>query len=305
MTQRPTARIAFAIPYYSGLHYLAATLASVRSQTIDDWEAVVVDDAGPEPAADLVASLNDPRIRYVRNESNLGLAGNWNAAVSASTAPYVTILHADDELLPDYAATMVDLLDRHPGALAGHCRVELIDEAGRPTRTLADSVKKVIRPRVSKEMITNGDDGLASLLRGFWIFCPTLCFRRRLFQEARPFESRWRFVVDFSFLANCLFDGHHLVGTPVVGYRYRRYSANQTAILTSELTRFEEELRLYGEIGRRASDAGWGRSRRTAGRALIVRAHLVVAAIKSLVRGQLLRTKKTLGLAVRSVVSNG
>ena len=303
MMQHPTPRIAFAIPYYEGLDYLSATLEKLRWQTIDDWEAIVVDDAGPEPAAELVALLEDPRIRYVRNEQNLGLAGNWNAAIAATSAPYVTILHADDELLPEYAATMVDLLDRHPAALAGHCRVELIDEDGRPTRTLADSVKKIIRPRGSSEIVTMGDEGLASLLRGFWIFCPTLCFRRRLFEEVEPFDGRWRFVVDFSFLANCLFHGHLLVGTHLVGYRYRRHSTNQTAILTAQMTRFEEELQLYAEIARRADQAQWRHSARVARRARIVRAHLVVAAIKSLARGDFRRAKKSLILALRSLVS--
>ena len=94
------AAITFALPYYSNLGYLREAIDSVLAQTISNWEMIVVDDAGPEPAADLVATLDDPRIRYVRNVANLGLAGNWNECLRHVTTPYVTLLHSDDRLLP-------------------------------------------------------------------------------------------------------------------------------------------------------------------------------------------------------------
>ena len=67
-------RISFTIPYYDNRSFLAQAIASVRNQTMPDWDLTVVDDDGPEPAADLVEGLADPRIRYVRNATNLGLA---------------------------------------------------------------------------------------------------------------------------------------------------------------------------------------------------------------------------------------
>ena len=296
-------RIAFAIPYYTGVEYLAETIASVLSQDIDDWEAVVVDDAGPEPARDLIERLNDSRITYRRNANNLGLAGNWTAAIEATTAPLVTVLHADDLLLPHYARTMIELMGRHPGALAGHCRIELIDHTGEPTRTLSDSMKSLIRPKVRGDITTNGDKGLRSLLRGFWIFCPTLCYRREVFRTVEPFDGRWRFALDFSFVGRALLAGHRFVGTQVVGYRYRRHAANQTALLTAQLTRFEEEMRLYGEFADLAAARSWSKSMRTARLALIVRAHLVVTALRSLLKRDGRRAGEALRMVTRKVGS--
>lgn len=296
-------RIAFAIPYYRGRDLLIRALQSVLEQDIDDWEAVVVDDAGPEPAADIVEKLNDPRISYLRNHQNLGLAGNWMTAIRATTAPLVTVFHADDELLPNYALTMIQLMERQPKALAGHCRVELIDVNGSPTRTLADDAKKMIRPHQRGDVTTAGDRGLASLLRGFWIFCPTLCYRRDLFQTVEPFDGRWNFVVDFSFVGRALLDGHQIVGSSEVAYRYRRHSDNQTARLTAKLVRFEEELGLYGELSALARDRSWMKSARIAQRASIVRVHLVVNAIASFTRGHRERSWQALRLATRKVRS--
>lgn len=303
MTDDKRPRISFAIPYYRNLELLALTLESVIQQDIHDWEAVVVDDAGPEPAAELVASLADPRITYRRNSTNLGLAGNWNRAIAATTAPLVTVLHADDQLLPHYARTMIQLMERNERALAGHCQVELIDVDGNKTRTIADSMKHLIRPRAKGDLLTIGDRGLQSLLRGFWIFCPTLCYRREMLGTVDSFEARWGFVLDFSFVGQALIKGHEFVGSPIVAYRYRRHRSNQTAILTAELVRFDEEFRLYAELAELANEAGWTRSVGTARRALILRAHLVVSATSSLVRGDLRRSRDAFGRSIRKVDS--
>ena len=112
------AAITFAIPYYSNLGYLREAIDSVLAQTISNWEMIVVDDAGPEPAADLVAALNDPRINYVRNDVNLGLAGNWNECLRHVTTPYVTLLHSDDRLFPRYTEAVLAAADNHPDAAA-------------------------------------------------------------------------------------------------------------------------------------------------------------------------------------------
>ena len=61
----------------------------------------MVDDAGPDPeACELVAGYADDRLTYVRNETNLGLAGNWNTCLRIAETEYVTLFHADDELDP-------------------------------------------------------------------------------------------------------------------------------------------------------------------------------------------------------------
>src|SRR4051794_17742078 len=62
--------ISFAIPYYRNRGYLEETIGSVLAQTIDDWELTVVDDAGPEPAHEIVEALGDARVRYLRNSVN-------------------------------------------------------------------------------------------------------------------------------------------------------------------------------------------------------------------------------------------
>ena len=296
-------RITFAMPFYRGLRHLESALGSLQAQTIGEWEAVVVDDAGPESAASTIAQLDDPRIRYLRNESNLGLAGNWNKALSLATTDLVTIVHCDDLLEPHYAATMIALMDRHPEAVAGHCRVLLIDDAGQPTRTLADTVKGWLTPRFRGDLVTEGDLGLRSLVRANWIFCPTVCYRRALL-PANPFDQRWRFVLDLDLMRRFLFGGQSIVGTDTVAYRYRRHADNQTRVLGRDFSRHDEELAFAAEVAEQARGHGWSSTARTARRAPVVRANLLTEAAIALVKRDIVRFRGALRRATRGVPSS-
>ena len=295
-----TADISFAVPYYSAPEYLREALESLLSQTHLNWEAVVVDDASPNSVADLIAEFNDRRITYVRNETNLGLAANWNKALALANAPLVCILHSDDLLEPQYASTMVDLMTTNPEATAGHCRVSIIGPDGLPRRTLTDAVKRVIQPKAKGLVVSAGEDGLASMLRGSWIYCPTLCFRRSRLPSV-PFDNSWRFMLDFDLIARIFLNGQQIIGTTSKLYRYRRHDGAQTRVLTNELTRFEEELTFYGQMYRAAKERQWLTAQRHAKRATVIRLHLLLQVAARLVRLRFASAARALRLVFRSV----
>ena len=294
------ADISFAVPYYSAPEYLREALASLCNQTHLNWEAVVVDDASPEPIADLITELNDRRITYVRNETNLGLAANWNKALGLTTAPLVCILHSDDLLEPNYASTMIELLTATPEATAGHCRVSIIGADGLPRRTLTDAVKRIIQPKAKGLVVSAGEDGLASMLRGSWIYCPTLCFRRSQLPSV-PFDNSWRFMLDFDLIARIFLNGQQLIGTTSKLYRYRRHDAAQTRVLTNELTRFEEELSFYAQMYRAAKERRWLTAQRHAQRATVIRLHLLLQVVTRISHLHFASGTKALLLMFRSV----
>ena len=145
MTWRPRADLRH--PLLPGCRLPPAALDSVVAQTDPRWRAVVIDDAGPEPeAGELVERCGDERITYVRNDENLGLAGNWNRCLDVTTTALVTILHADDALEPGYGEAVVAAHKRHPGAVAVHTRARIIGHVGQPVRSTPDAVKHWIRP---------------------------------------------------------------------------------------------------------------------------------------------------------------
>ncbi|MEO7397708.1 MAG: glycosyltransferase, partial [Ilumatobacteraceae bacterium] len=273
-------RITFAIPYYSNSGYLLEAIRSVQAQTVDDWDVIVVDDAGPEPIVGVIAELGDPRIRSVRNDVNLGLAANWNRCIQLASAALVTLLHADDRLAPGYAAAVLAAAERDPELAAIFTDATIIGTDGLGARSLPDAMKRLAR-RPAHDHDVQGDDGLASMLANNYVFCPTLCYRTASLVD-HPFADRWRMVMDLDHTAQMLLHGLRLHGVRAPLYEYRRHDSNQTSSLTASAIRFEEELALYRQLATAARRIGWLRSARTADRRLMVRSHLALQALVDL-----------------------
>lgn len=267
-------RLTVAIPFYRGVHYLEKALHSVLAQTDPNWMMLVCDDRGDEAGAQgVVASLNDPRVRYERNKKNLGMAANWNRCLDLAPTDLVTLLHADDELLPNYVELMRAGARVHTLAVALFCGARVIDSAGQPSFSFTDFVKRFLVPRGRGDVALNGEMGLAALLRGDFIMCPTVCYRRSRL-GARRFAPDWRSAHDLEFFARLLLDGEHLIGFRQVGYAYRRHAENALAGYTANLVRFAEERRLYDVIARAANERQWRQAAAIARRKTMLKLHL-------------------------------
>jgi glycosyltransferase involved in cell wall biosynthesis len=295
----PHAAITFAIPYFRNLSYLREAIASVLGQTIDNWEVVVVDDAGPEPAGDLIASFDDDRIRYVRNTSNLGLAGNWNECLSHVNAPLVTLLHSDDRLLPTYGEAVIHAAHEHPDAAAVFTDATIIGPDGEPARSLPDLAKRLIRrPHGDHDVL--GDAGLAGITRGNYIFCPTLCYRTSSLGVA-PFDGSWNFMLDLDHMSTLLLAGARLRAVRQPLYEYRRHDSNQTKTLTDDSQRFEEEIRFAQQLAVRADGLSWSKTSRAARLRVLVRAHLAMQMLSDLLRGRSAAAKRKASLLMNDL----
>jgi len=280
--------VCVAIPFFSNLDYLGIALRSLIAQTDRKWTAIVVDDVGPELGAEqLVAALGDSRIRYVRNERNLGVAANFNRCLelAAVDAEIVTVFHADDQLEPGYVTAVRAAHLASPNAACVAPRVTVIDGEGRPTRTLADSVKGALWPRRLPTTL-RGDRGLSRIMRGLFFYCPSVSYRVSLLPELR-FDDRWRQVMDLDFYSRILLAGGSIALVPDRVYRYRRHNDTMTAQNSRSLVRLEEEIAVSREAREAARTAGWHRSARTARLRPTVRLNGILEAANLLVHGEL------------------
>jgi glycosyltransferase involved in cell wall biosynthesis len=276
-----SARLTIAIPFYSTPEYLKAAIDSVVAQTLTEWELVIVDDKSPHTTIEaLVKSYNDPRMRYQKNAQNLGQAGNWNRCLDAVTTEFVTLLHADDELMPSYAETVLGLIDAQPQASAVFCSATIIDGKGKKIFSFADAYKARITPK-GEPIVLRGQDGLCTLLRGNIIMCPTMCYRRsRLFGER--FEATWKTLPDLDFTTRLLLAGGSLVGTHEKAFRYRRHDESGTAQTQRNLRMFEDEASLYDSLAKRAAARGWDRAARLARNKNVIKLRVAFAAATDL-----------------------
>ncbi len=311
MAAAATPSITFAIPYFRNQALLDEAIRSVLAQTVDDWELVVVDDAGPEPAADLVAAYGDQRIRYVRHPENVGMTRNWNACVDLARADLVTLLHQDDRLLPGYAERVLGAAQSRPGAAAYFTDVRVIGPGGDPATSAADLAKRLAR-RPRHDYALQGDRGLAAIVANNYIYCPSLCLNRSVIGP-EPFDPRWRMVQDLDFTTRQLLAGRELVSVREALFEYRRHEGNQTEAYTLDASRFSEEVELYRSLATAAQGRGWPRAERAARVRWMLRGHLLQKALVDLVgrRGRGARHKLRLlvadlrGRPVTPVVGRG
>jgi GT2 family glycosyltransferase len=223
---------------------------------------------------ELVERFGDHRITYVRNEENLGLAGNWNRCVELSKTPLVTLVHGDDELMPHYAATMLAAHSKWPDAAAIFCEATVIDERGREVFSFRDYVKGWLLPDPKNPFALEGEQGVRSLLRGNFIMCPTLCYKRTLFQNI-TFSPEWRMVLDVDFYFRAIAKGAKFVGLRDVAYRYRRHAEQITAECELNLRIFSEEVELWRCAARDARARGWHGTAKVAESMTIIKLQLL------------------------------
>src|SRR5262245_3285015 len=274
MPDPSTAPLTVAIPVYKGHAYLRLAIESVLRQTSPHWRVVVCDD-GPEPGTrELVESVRDPRVRYLRNERNLGMAGNWNRCLEVAETDLVNLLHNDDELLPNYVEVMRKAGQEYPDAAAFFCRAKVINAAGRPSFSFVDSIKRFLQPTAKGPLVLAGKSAVEALMHGDFIMCPTVCYRRSRLPAER-FRPDWKMVLDLDFFTRILLEGGTMVGLPAVAYAYRRHAENATTAYTESLLRFEEESRLHDRVAEVSRDRGWPEVARVASRKRIIKLHLL------------------------------
>ena len=119
-----------AIPAYKS-KFLKECIDSVLAQTIDDFEVIVLNDASPENVDEIVLSYSDNRIKYYKNEKNVGavdVVDNWNKCLEYATGDYFVCIGDDDKLLPNALEEYSKLIDKYPGLSVYHGQTEIINE---------------------------------------------------------------------------------------------------------------------------------------------------------------------------------
>jgi glycosyltransferase involved in cell wall biosynthesis len=110
-----------------GADYIGDAIDSVLAQTFDDFELLIVDDASNDETMNVVRSFDDPRIRVLRNERNLGQVPSLNRGLHEARGAIVARLDHDDVSRPDRLERQVEVLRREPRVGLVGAWAELVD----------------------------------------------------------------------------------------------------------------------------------------------------------------------------------
>lgn len=127
------------IPLYNKRKYVRRAVDSVLSQTVRDFELIVVDDGSTDGSGDLLQNISDPRMKLVR-QANAGEGAARNRGIAEARADWIAFLDADDMWLPSHLEALSELVERFPhcGLVSTRC-LELEDGAAPPVLPRARS----------------------------------------------------------------------------------------------------------------------------------------------------------------------
>lgn len=120
-------------PTYNCGRFIEETIRSVQAQTYSNWEMIIVDDCSTDNTTDNVAKYiaEDKRIKYIRNEANMGAAETRNKALRAASGRWIAFLDSDDIWLPEKLQRQVEFMESNGYAFSYH-EYDEIDEASQP-----------------------------------------------------------------------------------------------------------------------------------------------------------------------------
>lgn len=125
-------RVSIGVPVYNCEHFLQQSIGSLLAQTYEDFELVITDNASTDRTEEICRQFmaKDKRVRYFRNEKNLGGPGNFRRVFSLCRGEYHKWSTADDYWDPTVIEKCVAVLDREPDVVVCYPKTRLVKETG-------------------------------------------------------------------------------------------------------------------------------------------------------------------------------
>lgn len=121
-------KVSVILPAYNAEKYIKEAVDSILGQTFMNFELIVINDCSKDSTEQILLSYTDPRLVYVKNEQNLGVAGTLNKGLSLAKGTYIARMDADDISLPERFRKQVSYLDAHPDVAVLGTAVEIFGE---------------------------------------------------------------------------------------------------------------------------------------------------------------------------------
>ncbi len=118
------------MPVYNAERFLAEAMDSVLQQTFTDFEFLILDDASTDNSVNIIRSYDDPRIRFYKNDKNMGISATLNRGISLANSDLIARMDADDICYPVRLQRQYDYITAHPECAMVSCWVRVITEDG-------------------------------------------------------------------------------------------------------------------------------------------------------------------------------
>lgn len=177
---------------FNGQQSLADAITSIQSQTLRNWELVVVNDASVDSTGLILNELSsgDQRIRVFNNHSNMGLAASLNFGWRKARAPLIARMDSDDISLPQRLETQYAAFQRQKDLSVLGSAVFLRERGGK-------IIGRATRPATHDELFDR-------ILYEVPFFHPTVMMRRGFLELAGGYDTQFRRAQDYELWSRCI-----------------------------------------------------------------------------------------------------
>jgi glycosyltransferase involved in cell wall biosynthesis len=227
-----------AIPTFNCAHFLPDAIASIMRQGLDDFEILIVDNASEDNTEEVVRSLQNRRIRYLRNPSNLGSQENGNRCLANSRGRYIKFFCADDILLDGILLKQLNILETRPEVALVTCNYLFTDH----NLNIEGLCVEFPGTHPGRRVINFCLSRMSNSLGG-----PSNIMFRRSAAAGIVVDASYRMLPDLKFGLQVLEHGAY-VNIDEPGYLYRRHSNSDYATNCPPEIHVPEYIRLVSEF---------------------------------------------------------
>jgi glycosyltransferase involved in cell wall biosynthesis len=109
-----TKSVSVLLPVYNAELFLKEAIESIINQSYSNFEFIIINDGSTDNSENIILSFNDPRIRYIKNDTNIKLIATLNKGIALSNGEYIIRMDADDISLPNRIDEQVIFMNSHP-----------------------------------------------------------------------------------------------------------------------------------------------------------------------------------------------
>lgn len=200
------------MPAYNAEKYIAAAIDSILAQSYGDFELIVINDCSQDRTEEIVLSYDDPRIVYLKNEENLGVAATLNKGLTVAKGEYIARMDADDISLPKRFEKQVAFLNANADVAVLGTNLETFNEAG---------------PICTGWSATEPEQMKVDLLFACGLAHPSVMMRTCVIRELGGYDENFNGLEDYELWCRVL-EKHQITTLPDILLRYRIHSGQVT-----------------------------------------------------------------------------
>lgn len=208
-------KFSIAIPAYKAL-YLKECIDSILAQSYTNYEVIILNDASPEDIDSIVNSYDNSRIRYYKNDYNVGainVVDNWNKCLEYANGDYFICMGDDDKLKKDCLFEYSIAIEKYSLPKVVHGRTELIDDGSK--------VINILEARDEKESVYSH---IWYRWKGRWQFVGDFCYRVDSLREKGGFMKLPLAWASDDITANIMARDMGIVNVNIPVFQYRMSS---------------------------------------------------------------------------------